>query len=712
MNNQCLKYEDLSGFDDKENNFSQKNYTRCVDKIVEILDNQENSKTIYRKSFQYSNLLSAISYSDYSEYNSCNNDWYYDDEYEEEKAPNVIENEQYEYMVKEGLTITSEIPAYTLPKNKKDTMDVYNENQEFITTTATNLSLILGADASNFLDRYISANAGILPRLEPENPMDAFADEMEFLSEIKFKVRKRVNQNQLYSNSIIMAQRVPETNKGPLYSKETQQQVLTLLSILPSDLNKNKRASFSKFLRNSFLYQGKYGENRSRPLNELQKIADIWPKLTEKQEKMDYKSILNFANSTDYINAQKLDFTEEAKIHNLSPKLFDIAQTAYLRGIDTPRIIKENYEISDGDYTIRLMDIKDPSIFFIGEGFSCQTIDKIGVYPAISSVQDPFSRAMVVEKKGKPVGLAWTWVTTEEKYGSTYNSMCIDNMELAEGVIKDTDNILGLTKRMGAKIAEENNLLRITIGSHATHYSPDMYYVETNPLEMPQSYTDQTPLKNLLGPVIYGDSEEQLLVYENLNAKPISQYDEKQYYVAHRNSYTISEDERNAALAVGDTAYPWKAVFSEEKKDKNSQFMILKNNMNKVIGYALYSDVNKSIYDVAVIGNRYAENEYGERIKISDDGDKYRRFSKIMLRELLQHMQSIGGEWKAQTRKETSYPLVKYMEHAGLVSVKEKPAGMRIENEILYDLTFTFNKKEENKNMANLISNTKQNANK
>ena len=106
------------------------------------------------------------------------------------------------------------------------------------------------------------------------------------------------------------------------------------------------------------------------------------------------------AKSGGYLNSRKEEFETEAKLRGLPKKLFDIAQSAYIRGIDTSRTIAGNYSIQNGNYTLRLMDVADPSIMFIGEGFSCQTITKAGIYPALSSVQAPFSRALVVEKGG------------------------------------------------------------------------------------------------------------------------------------------------------------------------------------------------------------------------------------------------------------------------------------------------------------------------
>ncbi len=139
-------------------------------------------------------------------------------------------------------------------------------------------------------------------------------------------------------------------------------------------------------------------------------------------------------------------------------------------------------------------------------------------------------------------------------------------------------------------------------------------------------------------------------------------------------------------VKVGDLSYNWKAEFRE--KDKNSQFMLLKNYQNEVVGYALYSDAAKHIHDVAVAPD-------------------YRRFSKKLLFELLNHMKEVGGTWEAETRKDTSYALLKRLSLLNMINLTEKETFMGIQGEKLYKTYISFPKNQDEKQNMNIQSQEK-----
>ena len=674
MDNKSLKYEDLTGFQDKKNNFSYSNYLKSVDSVMEILYNDVNAKTIFRKDFQYHNVAAALQYDDYSSYN-CHTD--YDDEYDydEDDEENDDTNAQQDFQ-------TNEVRRPNYQLDKDDTaLKLYEKNIDYVSDAALNLCRTFGAQVENFISRCLDAydpdfvidtNKSSQPNID----MD-FEEDIEFFTEQQFNFSHRINALRLKEFSMHgnRTAKLLSVSKNPVCSPKAQTQILDLLNVLPTDFSKDKYASFGKFMMEDFFYKDTAGKLCTRPISEVAQIAKIWPQLTPEQQNLDYKEILALSSTDDYLNAQKSNFVETAKINHLSPQLFDIAQSAYIRGLDTPRVIKEDYELQDQNYTVRLMKVDDPSIMFVGKGFSCQTIDKAGVYPALSSVQDPFSRALVVEQKGKPVGLAWLWVTEEEKYGQKFQSLCIDNLELSDYAIGDAAEILSVVQRLSVKIADENDLRRVTLGAKATHYSPRGYYNDTEPLQLPKVYESQTPYREFHAKINYGDSASQVLLYENFAAQPLKKHDDNQYFVTHRDAYTLTKDEEKQALAVGDAAYDWAAEFREQ--DQNSKFIMMKNYQNEVVGYALYSDADRHIHDVAVHPD-------------------YRRYSKKMLFELLRHMKEVGGTWEAETRKNTSYALLTKLSKAGMINLTEKETFIGIQGEKLYKTYISFpDKKQE-----------------
>lgn len=667
-NHANIKAEDYVEFENPKSNFSHKNYINCVDNIVAILANDQKAKFGFRKDYQYENAIEALStYRDYTDY-------YDEDENDfDQDEKNDISDDRSEQ-------------NYILIEPDRLALEVFNQNAEFVAKSAYALSSMFGNQSEAFLQRYLKVYNGELPsQAKPEAKKSkikseySLEEDLDFLCETEFKIGHRINALKLKEYSMLRNQDAEPLalpySTNPLCTEAVQKNLLDFLDALPQNLTKEKYKSLAKFMQKDLIYKQKDGTPAIRPLEEIKKIMQAWPQLTTQQERMNYKDLLALSQAEGYLNSKAEEFVNMAKLHRLSKGMFDIAQSAYLRGLDTPRTIKGDYQVTAGDYTLRLMKPQDPSIMFVGEGFSCQTVDKAGVYTALSSVEHPFSRAMVVEKNGEAVGLSWLWTSKDESEGPLFKSLCIDNLELSEYVVKDTKTIINGLSELSRKIADDNNIRRVTLGAHATHYNPQYYFGETtDPLKLPESYLTQSKSPNIVGKIDYGDSAHQVLVYKNTSAKPVRQDDPKDFYIAHRDSYTITGDEREAALRVGDAAYPWKAAFPEEERDKTSKFLVLKNYENKVMGYALYSDVNRHVYDVAV-------------------HPEHRSYSKYMLFELLNKMKEAGGIWEAETRHDTSYPLIKKMAERGSIGLTEKDLPIGINGEKLYKVYINPNPK-------------------
>lgn len=717
-----LKYEDLVGFGDANRNFSHNNYLKSVDLLMSVVANDAEGAFHFRKMYQYYNLMEAVQYSDYNTYNWKHNQYDdYDDDDDDNYASSYDDSDETENLdaeiddliaEREMMRTSEDYVSYMDKKHNftleapRDSMEtplvaLYLQNQEEVSKVAYGLCRVLGKQSEAFVRHFLeiedkSAEKTIsyyptdkedYQQQDEISPIQQFEDDFEFFTEQEFAIKNRINAAKLKKWSFLAKQKSPEQrifeadspekyadyvyNKKELCSPEAQKKLLELLSVFPTDFDEEKYISFGNFIKKNFFYKTHTGKVCTRPTEEIEKIVNVWPQLNKTQETMKYSDILNLAKSGGYLNSRKEEFVAEAKLRGLPKKMFDIAQSAYIRGLDTPRTITKNHSVQSGDFTLRLMDVKDPSVMFIGEGFSCQTIKKAGIYPALSSVQDPFSRALVVEKGEHAVGLAWVWTTEEEKYGKKYKSMCIDNLELADFTCygPDLPQIMSGLTQLSIKIADEENFRRVTLGAKATHYMPENYFPTTDSLNLPQTYLEQTPLDNIKEKINYGDSARQVLVYENPLAKPLGK--DLEVFVAHRDIYTITEDEENGALAVGDKAYPWKAEFRE--KDKDSQFMILKDKQNRVLGYALYSDMAHHVHDVAV-------------------APEYQAYSKYMLFELLNHMKENSDKpWEAECRKSTSLALLDKMAERGSIRLNKLDGVIGIMGERLQKVSIDFN---------------------
>ena len=717
-----IKYEDLVGFGDAARNFSHNNYLRSVDLLMSIVANDADGAFRFRKMYQYYNLLEAVQCTDYSTYNwgyyrDDENFEYTNDDYEivydnREETENLDKEINDLLIERENRQISEDIADYVdkkhnfnleIPQDSIETplMALYLQNQNEVSKIAYSLCRVFGNQAGAFVKRFLEVEdefhteeKSYYPVNEDHkyrneiSPTEQLEDEFEFFTEQEFEVKHRINSAKLRSWSMIMQEeskhkqkKIEADNslnyayyvyqKREMCSSECQKKLLELLSILPKDFSEDKYLSFGKFMKKHFFYKTHTGKICARHIDELRKIINVWPQLTKKQEKMKYADVLSLAKVGGYLNSRAEEFEAEAKLRKLPKHLFDIAQSAYLRGLDTPRTITGNAKVQSGDFTLRLMDVADPTIMFVGEGFSCQTITKAGIYPALSSVQDPFSRALIVEKGDHIVGLAWLWTTEEEKYGKRYKSLCIDNLELADFVCygAGVSQIMSGLTQLSIELAEEQNFHRVTLGAKATHYMPEHYFSFTEALKLPEAYLQQTPLHAIKEKINYGDSAKQVLIFENSLAEPLGK--EPDIFVTHRDVYTITKDEENGALAVGDKAYPWKAEFRE--KDKDSQFMLLKDKQNRVLGYALYSDTAHHVHDVAV-------------------DPEYQVYSKYMLFELLNHMKAHADKpWEAECRKSTSLALLEKMAERGSIHLVKQDGVMGIMGERLQKVSIDFN---------------------
>lgn len=687
--NENIKFDDIINFNDKKHNFSSTNYVKAVNEVVEILNNKQNTAPSFRRLYQYHNLLDYSTFQSYEQYNFFNAyDDYpnYDDDATTDTETNDASldydidakiNHNFETKFEDSITLD-----LNLNENDSNLLRLYIHNRDTITDTAYKLSKTFGSQLKNFINDFIDCNENISEELSPQSNeknhhftkknMDDYS--FETFTEEQFKLGKRINATKLKAFSY--QQILEESSQAfkaispkeiDVCSSETQTKLLNLLSILPDDFSDEKYKSLNKFIQKQFFYKKTDGTKATRDTQELQKIIQIWPQLTSQQENLNYKEILNLAKGDAYLNSKIDEFVNAAKINQLPRKFFDIAQSAYIRGLDTPRLIPDNYQHTEKDITIRFMDVKDPQIMFIGSGFSCQTITKAGAYPALSSVQDPFSRAVVIESKGKPIGLSWAWANQEKIEGKTYKSFCFDNIEFAS-YVNDIDNIMEGIRKLSMKIADEHNFRRVTIGKKATHYNADTFFPQTDSLPLPNQYLEQHVYPTIKEKIDYGDSANQCLIYENTLAKEIKPDDTNNFYVAHRDAYTVTNQERQSALAVGNAAYPWEAEFREE--NKNSKFMLLSDYQKNIVGYALYSDVDRHVFDVAVHPN-------------------YRHVSKQLMFTLFNHIKDVGGTWQAECREDTSMPLIVAMGKRGSMEVREeKSASIGINGEKLHKLYF------------------------
>lgn len=684
-----LTFHDIVNFSDKKSNFSKDNYIKSVDKLMSVLSNDKDGGNKFRK------IYPLISYAERLE--EDNDDDYYDDynddDYDED-SDQPLQTEKNYYKFDREIKEVIDNSVTGLHESDRELANLYYRNLFALSNASIGLSKIFGAQASVVLDEYLKVNNAFMDDvnirrrpiaeevdeynsdLKIEN-FEQFAEDVETLlgkgaklsvsglKELSYETVRKATENEINAFTEKMANKY--VKKRYISKTQVQDDLLDFCCYLPINLTSEKSRSFAKFVLSKFFYRQKDGTKKTRNIDELKTISLKWNQLSPDQENLKYDEILSLCRGNQYINGRKDAFEDAFKLSmgTNNDKYFDMAQSTYLRGINTPRTIHYEKPVVKNDISVELMAIDDPEVLLISNRYNicCQHIAGIGKFPAISSAEDPFSRAMLIKDKDKPIGIAWLWTREEECDGRQFTSMCIDNIELREFVNKQ-DDITAAIKDLSVAIAEENGFKRVTIGAHSKLYNPKAHFPLTEPLELPTNYGKAFREENVDGKLDYNDSQEQCEIYLNPNARPFNPHDEVETYVADRDSYMLSKAELDEMNQVAKECYPsgWQNV---SMASKNPQFKLLYDINKNLMGYISYSDDERNIYDLAV-------------------RPKYRGYSKYLINSIKAHGAELGGTWTADARDSTSFRLLKLFAARGDLEVTELPSYNNMKGEMLH----------------------------
>ena len=426
----------------------------------------------------------------------------------------------------------------------------------------------------------------------------------------------------------------------PNYLKKAQKAGLSTHDAvywLPENMGKAKNESFSQFIRNNILYQAN-GKEYARPLGELSVIAHNWKTLTPEQEKMRYKDVLAVCMSKKYDNHKYDAFAMEAAKFGYSEYDYPNVEKIYQAGLSVPEPFdsSKRFEIiseSGTKYVGRFLPREDPRVGFFGNYTDCcQRFGGVGKACAVSSVKDPYSQLFVIEDdKERIIAGSWVWENTEGKY----RDVCFDNIE-AIGDYARHPVINEIYDKVGKYLTQEANCRHVTIGQSYPDADTSAYAPAKEPIPLPTQYHNG-----------YSDANSQVILAHNPDAKPLDKEKESRRFIRDVCFLDV-----NAMDKVAEECFP--ESDQELMTPENMAGKVLVDSEKGVVGYCLWDEAEKSVYDMAVLP------EYRK--------DKNASSTKLFL-SVQQEIRKIGGEWTAELRDKTTYHYMKMMQARGLVKM-------------------------------------------
>jgi hypothetical protein len=419
---------------------------------------------------------------------------------------------------------------------------------------------------------------------------------------------------------------------------------------LPKPMDKESNASFCQFC-NKYITYNNEGQNLMRPQSELGIISANWKYLSEKERKLSYKDLLATCRGRKYPNQKYAEFATEAARWGIAKKTYKKWENFYAAGLDTPvpfdtskRYSFTETDITEKDgkkiekknvYVGRFLDRKDPRVGFFGDyTYCCQNIgkDNAGESCAKSTMKDPYSQLFVIEnKKGEIVAGSWVWENTEGKY----RDVCFDNIE-AHTDYAQKHFINEIYEQAAEDLCKNQNCHTVSIGLGYNDDWNNKYENLNESIKLPKQYHNQ-----------YTDSNSQVLLRENTNAKPLDHSKESERFI--RN---VCGDDRAEMQNVSS-----KCFYGDDKELQIPQRLsgkVLVDKDKGVVGYMLYDEKEKHVYDMAVLPQYRT--------------DKNKSSFKLSL-EVMKDLREKGGEWEAELREDTSLKLLQSLEKRGAVKL-------------------------------------------
>ncbi len=450
----------------------------------------------------------------------------------------------------------------------------------------------------------------------------------------------------------------------PTYLRKTQSYLSTKDAVewLPDLMDPQKNESFAKFIMHNIVYN-KDGQDYLRSLSELKIIAKGWKNLPFEQEKGKYQSVLGACLAQRFTDFKSLVFATEAAKHKTPLSEYHDCEDIYLASLKVPEPFDSTKEFKRGKYTGKFLPRNDPRVGFFGNYTDCcQHFSALGQTCAISSMKDPFSQLFVVEnEKGRIVAGSWVWENTEGKY----REVCFDNIE-AIGKFKNHAVISAIYDDVGFYLAQECNCRRVTIGKG--HEDFDLSdYPSTSPIQLPHLYGNE-----------YSDADAQVLLAENINAKPLNQSDKHECYV---RDACFSDEE--AIDSIREQLF--ERFYSYEIFDNSG--LILEDKQKLIGGYILYDKKAKEIRDIS----------FSEKF----DKNTNNSVSKLFL-EMIKIVQQEGGQWTVKIEDKQTFDYIKALENQNIIQTDRKLSNLVFQKDQNYDICFTAVAQDLSKNTTNL----------
>ena len=464
----------------------------------------------------------------------------------------------------------------------------------------------------------------------------------------------------------------------PNYLKKAQKAGLSTHDAvywLPEDMGKAKNESFSQFIRNNILYSTNDGKEHARPLDQLSVIARNWEALTPEQEKMRYRDVLAVCLSKKYDNHKYDNFAVEAAKFGYCEEDYYNMEQIYQAGLNVPEPFDsgKRFEFtSEGGtaYVGRFLPRDDPRVGFFGNYTDCcQHYGGVGDTCAVSSVKDPYSQLFVIENnEGRIIAGSWVWENTDGKY----RDVCFDNIE-AIGEYANHPVINKIYEKVGDYLVKEAECRYVTIGRGYQDADTSAYQPAEKPIPRPKQYDNG-----------YSDALLQVVLKHNPEAKPLDKSKESQRFI--RDVCFLDE---TAMDKISASCFPESDGRLQQPENLAGKVLVDKN--KGVVGYCLWDEQEKSVYDMAVLP------EYRK--------DKNASSAKLFL-EAQKEIRKIGGEWTAELRDKTTYRYMKTMQLRGMVKMDtlnvdhEMSDGSKVFSVRFTPLKPNRSKSRENENVA------------
>ena len=353
---------------------------------------------------------------------------------------------------------------------------------------------------------------------------------------------------------------------------------------------------------------------------------------------MRYKDVLAVCMSRKYDNQKYDNFAVEAAKFGYKEEDYHNMEQIYQAGLGVPEPFdsSKRFEFtseSGATYVGRFLPRDDPRVGFFGNYTDCcQHYGGVGNACAVSSVKDPYSQLFVIEDdKGRIIAGSWVWENTEGKY----RDVCFDNIE-AIGDYASHPVINEIYGKVGKYLAQEANCRHVTIGLGYQDADTSAYAPAKEPIPLPMQYNDG-----------YSDARSQVILAHNPDAKPLDKEKESRRFI--RDVCFLDE----AAMdRISERCFPESDGRLQQPENLAGKVIVDKD--KGVVGYCLWDEAEKSVYDMAVLP------EYRK--------DKNASSTKLFL-SVQQEIRKIGGEWTAELRDKTTYHYMKMMQARGLVKM-------------------------------------------